>query len=71
MADCAATGFIYETSGATNGWTTDERTDGMHAVPFILAIPFKLAERDRFYDDAERFTHTSLSSVPASNHPDS
>lgn len=66
MADCAAAGFIYETSGATNG-----RTDGMHAVPFIPTIPFKLAERDRFYDDAERFTRTSLSSVPASNHPDS
>lgn len=39
---------------------TDKRTDGwtygMHAVPFIPAIPFKLVERDRFYDDAERFT---------------
>lgn len=38
MAGRAAAGFIYETSGATNG-----RTDGMHAVPFIPTIPFKLA----------------------------
>lgn len=46
----------------------------MHAVPFIPAISFKLAERERFYVDADRFTRTlslSLLSVPASNHPDS
>lgn len=28
----------------------------MHAVPFIPTISFKLAERGRFYVDAERFT---------------
>lgn len=66
MAGCDAAGFIYETSGATNG-----RTGCPHAVPFIPTIPFKLAERDCFYDDAERFTRTFPSSVPASNHPDS
>lgn len=33
----------------------------MHAVPFIPAISFKLAERERFfYVDADRFTRTPL-----------
>lgn len=43
----------------------------MHAVPFIPTISFKLAERERFYVDADRFTRIPPFSVPASNHPDS
>lgn len=44
----------------------------MHAVPFIPAIPFKLAKRECFYVDAERFTRISLLlCVPARNQPDS
>lgn len=48
----------------------------MHAVPFIPAILFKLAERERFLR-RRRPVHTYLPptspllSVPASNHPDS
>lgn len=36
----------------------------MHAVPFIPTISFKLAERDRFYVDADRFTRTPFFLFP-------